>query len=84
MQTDQNGEEGVLMKDNYWSSVHLSGGEEEIPTSAVEIEFHTGTKINSPSDASRSTHRGGVPPPLQPTPIEKGEEHWWKKTNIWG
>lgn len=53
MQMDQNGEESVLMRDNYRSSVHLSGGEEEIPGSAVEMEFHTETKINSPSAAPR-------------------------------
>lgn len=33
-------------------------GEEEIPGSAVEMEFHTETKINSPSAAPRSTREG--------------------------
>lgn len=32
------------------------GWGQEIPLRVVEIEFHTETKIGSPSDASRSTH----------------------------
>lgn len=60
MHMDQNAEKFVLMKDNYWSSVHLSGAGwgEEIPLRAVGIEFHTETKISSPLDAARSTHEG--------------------------
>lgn len=60
MQTDQNGEKSVLMKDNYWSSVHLSGGKEEIPLSAVEIEFHTETKNQFSFRCIKVISQGGV------------------------
>lgn len=82
MQMDQNGEESVLMRDNYWSSGHLSGGKRKflgallrwsftLRPKSILLQLHQGQLVRGRG------YRGG-----RGGEGVKGEERSMKKPNI--